>query len=261
MVEEAQFFLDTSNAFRNPSEIYLGKCQHADKLTAFGLAEFNPPFNSRDLEFAPQRRRLLPPLWSLVVANDRVQCLYVHYLFPLGGEHNKLPPNRGPHCIHRADVCWRWPVITAEGKIIPCLRVGCILGNQPNLALLQSSPRDTRYGCRLRSLLSLSQYCCMRSCVRPVTNREKIGSRQLPRWPRVDFDHLKLRYRSLLYRLAKSSCLITNTSEWPECGRRGNARRPRATLKKFSTRNNRAMRSLSERQRVFPSSGRMVGYS
>jgi hypothetical protein len=49
--EETQIFLDASHALRNPSEICLRICDHLQKTTAFNLAEFNPLFNRRDLEF------------------------------------------------------------------------------------------------------------------------------------------------------------------------------------------------------------------
>jgi hypothetical protein len=50
VMKEAQVIFNVVHPFKNPSNIYLGTRHHLQKPTAFGLAEFDPLFNRRDLE-------------------------------------------------------------------------------------------------------------------------------------------------------------------------------------------------------------------
>jgi hypothetical protein len=53
-VEQAQVLLDAIHALRNPREVNLGLRHHLQKMTALGLAEFDPRSYSRDLEGVPR---------------------------------------------------------------------------------------------------------------------------------------------------------------------------------------------------------------
>jgi hypothetical protein len=51
--EESHVPLDAIYALTSFSKIHLRGCHHSQKLTAFGLAEFQSRFDGRDFELAP----------------------------------------------------------------------------------------------------------------------------------------------------------------------------------------------------------------